>query len=400
MEEKLKQAVNIAQKYILLLLNNYLTPEQLFQINELFKNCSVEFQEIPKETSLFKPCGKVAGLATNDRIIIDSKKLKYTNLAIDIERDNLVGTIIHEYAHKIRRLNNNYGEMLEESFATIFAELCINNAKLNDKSLNQEAFTMATSYEYQKYESEVRALLYILKQHNLDKQMIIEYITNQDNKFKNVCEQILGFEFSTYFNTISNKNNQNSEQLLINLLSKYIRKNGIDLKSYWDNGQNLENNLYVIGSKTLSKAVVEAGIESLSEDQKEYYKPCQYWAEYYEKEEKLDNEVYFANIRATIEKRYSIVGKTKEEIYDTILDLCSDYIFYKSKDDKDSKTFINEIERMFPEIEDFKAKFIMLRRIGKDSEVLENIDITNPTYIEIYNNINFLVDKLKNNISR
>lgn len=400
MEEKLKQAVNIAQNQILLLLNNYLTPEQIFQIKELFKNCPVEYQEISKESSMFTKCKNVAGLATKDKIIINIKSIKYTDLSIAIERDNLVGTIIHEYAHKIRSLNNNYGEMLEESFASIFAELCINNAKLKDKSLEQEAFTMINSYNYQKYESEVRAILYILKQHNLDKQMIVEYITNQDSKVKSIGEQILGPEFSSYFKVISSRDNQNSEALLINLIAKYIKEHGLNLKSYWENDQSLENNLYAKGSKTLSKAVVKAGIDSLFEEQKEYYKICQYVADYQKKEEKLDNEAYLDNIRNTIINKYNIKGKTKEEIYDIIVNLCSDYILFKNRDDKDSKTFINELEKMFPKIEDFKTKFIRLRRVGKDREVLENIDINNLTYNEIYDKINLLVDSLENNISR
>ncbi len=391
LEEKLKQAVKMAQEQILLLLQDYLTPEQLVPINELFRNCPVEYQEISKESSMFTKCNNIAGLATKDKIIIDLNLLKYKNLDVTWEKDNLVATIIHEYAHKIRNLNNNYGEMLEESLASIFAELCINNAKLKDKSLEQEAFTMVNSYNYQKYESEARAILYILKQHNLDKQMIVEYITGPDRKFKSIGEQILGSGFSSYFNIVSSRNNQNSEQLLISLISEYIKKHGLDLKTYWDD-QNLENNLYAKGSKTLSKAVVEAGIDSLSNDQKEYYKFSEYAADYQKKEEQKDNEAYLDNIRNTIKNKYSIMGKTKEEIYGIILDLCSDYILYKNRDDKDSQMFISELERMFPQIEDFKTKLIMLRREGKDQEILDNLDLNNPTYEAIYDNINSLVE--------
>ena len=49
--------------------------------------------------------------------------------------------------------------MLEESFASIFAEVCINNARKDN-----EQFEMLNSVKYQRYESEVRGLLYVLKQ--------------------------------------------------------------------------------------------------------------------------------------------------------------------------------------------------------------------------------------------
>ena len=61
--------------------------------------------------------------------------------------------------------------MLEESFASIFAEVCINNARKDN-----EQFEMLNSVKYQRYESEVRGLLYVLKQNNIDLSDAVEWI--------------------------------------------------------------------------------------------------------------------------------------------------------------------------------------------------------------------------------
>lgn len=400
MEEDLKQAVKIAQSYILLLLEENIRSEQLVKINNLFQNCPVEVAEIPKNQTILPKCTQAAGLAIKDKIIIDARQVRNTNLTLEYEKDELVATIIHEYAHKIRSLNNNYGHNFEEGFANIFAELCINNAKLKNNKKQEPFSSLQTSYDYRKYESEVRALLYILKQHHLDKQMIMEYITGEDLKFKNICEQILGAEFASYFAMVSSRNNENSESLLISLIAEYIKKYGLDIKSYWNGKEGLENNLYVKGSSILAKAVVAAGIGALAPEQQEYYKYFAYSATETTKEEQVDAESYIANIRTTIINKYSLKGKNQAEIYDTILDLCSDYNLYQSQDNKDAQAFIKEMRNMFPQIEDFKQKFIMLRRLGKDIKVFENIDLNNPTYEEIYYNINSLVDSLESNITR
>ena len=73
---------------------------------------------------------KFGGIAEKDKIVIGLSDVDKVSINNEYELNKLLETIIHEYVHKIRSLKNQYGEMLEESFASIFAEICINNARL------------------------------------------------------------------------------------------------------------------------------------------------------------------------------------------------------------------------------------------------------------------------------
>ena len=170
--------------------------------------------------------------------------------------------------------------MFEESFASIFAEICINNARLisNDKN-NIEPFEMLNSVNYQKYESQVRALLYILKQNNLDKQLIAEYIAGSQDKFKQKCIEIFGYDFNNYFNVVSSRDNKDSEHILIEIITKYIKEKGLNISNYWKDNSNLtQDNLYFKGSPTLAKAFVNSGSENFSSEELESYKAFEYSA--------------------------------------------------------------------------------------------------------------------------
>lgn len=180
----------------------------------------VVIEQLETETNEFGKTSNVGGVAQKDKIVINLTNFKKIKINNEIELNKLLGIIIHEYAHKIRAINNQYGEMLEESFASIFAEVCINNArlKLNDNKENQEVFEMQDSVNYQKYESQVRGLLYILKRKGLDKQLIAEYIVGNQDQFKQTCIQLFGNTFNDYFNSISSKNNGLSEEMLISII--------------------------------------------------------------------------------------------------------------------------------------------------------------------------------------
>lgn len=164
--------------------------------------------------------------------------------------------------------------MFEESFASIFAEICINNARLISSNKNNiEPFEMLNSVNYQKYESQVRALLYILKQNNLDKQLIAEYIAGSQDKFKQKCIEIFGYDFNNYFNVVSSRDNKDSEHILIEIITKYIKEKGLNISNYWKDNSNLtQDNLYFKGSPSLAKAVVNSGSENFSSEELESYK--------------------------------------------------------------------------------------------------------------------------------
>lgn len=394
-QEKLNSVVKVAQTYILFLLKDYISTEELLKIDNMFKKFPVVIEQINPQSNEFGSNTQVGGVASNDKIVIGLDDVDKVNINIETEFNNLLGVIIHEYAHKIRSINNPYGEMLEESFATIFAEVCVNNGRLifGDKKEEKQPFEMLTSVNYQKYESQIRGLLYVLKQNNLDIKLIVEYITGKDEKFKQDCVQVFGNEFNNYFESISSKNNQNSEQLITSIITKYINQNGLNISDYWKNNNKLtKDSLYFRGSSTLSKAVVNSGIDSFSNDDKEFYKYYESTLKLSNENDNLINQEKVDRIKNFIDDNFSLKNKTKEDIYDSIIDLCSTYIQHQNKEDEESKLFISEIKKLIPNIEKFKSKFVDLRISGQDKNIFDNLDLNNITYQDIERNMNKLLN--------
>lgn len=398
-QEKLNLAIKLSQSYILLFLKEYISPKELLNVEKLFDNCPVVIEQLNVSNSAFGKKIEIGGITTDDKIVITLSEIDKVNINNEKELNKLLGTIIHEYSHKICALNNKYGEMFEESFASIFAEVCINNArlKLDDK---KEPFEMLDSINYQKYESQVRALLYILKQHGLDLKAIAEYIAGNQEQFKQICRDTLGKEFNNYFSSITSKNNNNSEQIIIDLITNYIKQHGLNISDYWKNNNQLTQNLYFKGSPTLARAVVNSGIKSFKPEDQEFYK-------YYESSVKIakgkDNFIdqeKVDRIKQFIETKFSLQGKSLEEIYDTVIDLCSTYISHQNLDDEESKIFIEELNKVIPNMEDFKAKFINLRVSGNDKNIFDNLDLENISYNDIISSMNKLlqIDNIETDI--
>lgn len=401
-QEKLNSVVKIAQSYILLFLKEYINSDEISNIEQLFQNCPVVVEQLDTLYNEFGKSMQFGGLAEKDRIVIGLSEVKKVNINNEYRLNKLLSTIIHEYAHKIRSLKNKYGEMLEESFATIFAETCINNArlKISDKKENKELFEMMNSIDYQKYESQIRAILYVLKQKDLDYKLIAEYIAGNQENFKQSCVQVFGEKFDNYFNFISSKDNRKTEQMVIELITNYIKRNGLNISDYWENDSNqlAQVNLYFKGSPTLSRAVANCGIESFNPEQQEFYK-------YFKSSAKVanDNDSFISQekvdrIRQFIETNYSLKDKSIDEIYDAIIDLCSTYIQHQNRDNEESKIFIEEVTKFVPDIDTFKTKFISLRIAGKDRSIFDNLDLDNISYVDIESSMDRLlqVDNIEN----
>ena len=383
-QEKLDIAVKLAQSYILLFLQEYIDSEKLANIKKLFVNCPVVVEDIDTGVNLFENKIHYGGYAQKDKIVINSNDITYINLQNDRDLNSFLGTIIHEYAHRIRALNNQYGIMLEEAFASIFAEVCINNARLKfakTSENNSEVYEMNNSIKYQKSESQARAILYILKQKDLDLKMISEYIAGDEEKFKQVCIQNFGEEFIIYFNSISSRKNESSEELLINLITGYIKKQGLNISDYWQGTNSLTaDHLYFKGSPTLAKAVVKAGVKSFKEEEQKYFRYYYSATMANQENDNLINQEKVDRIKRFIETNFSLKGKSQEEIYDTLIDLCSAYTQYKNRDDDESKIFIREINKFLPDIASFRDKFVELRVLGLDKSIFDNLDLNNVTY--------------------
>ena len=394
-DDKLGKIVKVAQSYILLFLSEFMNAEELQRIERMFQECPVIADRINSPTQLGRK-ENIGGIAEKDRIVVCLDCVNRVNLNNEIELNNMLGTIIHEYAHKIRAINNSYGEMLEESFSTIFAEACINNArfKLNDDQKTIQSFEMLNSVNYQKYESQVRTFLYVLKQRGLDKQLIYEYVAGNQERFKQVCIQIFGNEFLNYFNSITSSNNVNSEQMLIQVIVEYIKKNGLNIQNYWENNKS---NLYFQGSPTLSRAVVSAGPNSFSAEEQQAYHSFEYSVKVANENDNVIDQEKIDRIKKYIAEKFSLRGKNIDDVYDTVIDLCSEYIQRKSRDDEDSKIFINELLKLIPNMDEFRSKFLMLRVARKDMEIFNNLNMENISYADIIASMDSLLEENKNN---
>ncbi len=396
-EEKLSACTKLAQLYIRLLLKEYMNTEQLQDVEDLFLRFSVVPETNYKEISEFGKVTINGGYAFPDKITISERDIEVTSISNENELNKLVGTIIHEYAHRIRAINNKYGEMFEEAFASIFAEMCINNAMLK-LSENKEVFGMLDSVKYQKYESQVRGILYILKQKGLDKELIVEYIAGNQEIFKQTCIQVFGDRFNDYFDNVTSRDNNGSEEMIINIIAQYIKQNGLNISNYWDKDidQLSPNNLYFSGSPTLCRGIVNAGKESFKPEEQEFYSRCEYSVKVADDEVKFVEQEKNDRIRNVIETRYSLTGKSSEEIHDIVIDLCSDYIQHQNRTDEESKKFMDEMLKWMPTIEEFISKFKKLRAIGLDKNIFDNLDLKSITYNDIMLKIDNTINTIEN----
>ena len=162
---KLNTVVSMAQEKILALLTDLHNEQAVAKAREVFSNYPVVLETIDIKKNEFGKTTQVGGYATPDRIVISQNDIQSIDLNTPHELENTLGTIIHEYAHKFR---THYGNLFEEVSASIFAEMCINYSKVKSNEQNSELFNMVTSVDYQKAESQVRGILYALKQKNMD----------------------------------------------------------------------------------------------------------------------------------------------------------------------------------------------------------------------------------------
>ena len=399
-QEKFAKAVEIAQSYILLFLKDYLDEEQLQIINEMFSTFPIKMEEIVPTKTNFNKVINTGGLCnTREGITISARTI---DLSDENELNDLLGIIIHEYAHKIRSINSRHGGMFEEAFANVFAEVCINNARLkSNNNKDNNLFEIMASYSYRSFGSQARGILYILKQHKLDKLLIAAYITGNQKLFLDKCVEIFGESFIDYYNEATKLNNTKSEEMLIKIITEYIKKYGLSIADYWskDNRQLSPNNIYFRGSQTLDIAISKAGEKCFSPEEQQHYKKSAYTASVAIEEREFVIQEKVNRIKKHIETTYSLKGKTAEELNNTIINLCRDYIQYKDGCTEEGKIFIEELTKFIPFIDDFVTKFIKLRNAFLDETMCENLDSENITYYDIYLRMTEMLE-LNNGISK
>lgn len=399
LSNKLNTVVRMAQERVITLLTDIHNEQAIAKARAVFSNYPVVLENIEIQKNEFGKTTQVGGYATSDRIVISQNDIQRIDLNTPYELDKILGTIIHEYAHKFR---TSYGNLFEEASASIFAEMCINYSKVKNNEQSNELFNMVTSVDYQKAESQVRGILYVLKQKNMDIGMMVEYILGDENRFKQLCGQIFGSSFDTYFSqanstSISQQFTNESEKLITQILTDYIKNNQISYKDYWSSGKNIASptNLYFSGSPVLVQSVVNAGIDVIREDEKDLYRTFEYTSRVNREHSQFIEDEKRTRIRNKLEQSFNLSGKSSDDIYDSLVDICSTYIQHKSSDSEESIIYVEELKKLIPNIEEFADTFKQLRVARLDSTILDNMDLSSISYSQIYDKMVSLMPKPK-----
>lgn len=401
LNQKLDTVVKIAQSRILTFLKDYTNEEILGKVNDVFRKYPVILGGSQKQTNVFGGSTLIGGTASDNEIVISIEDIKSVSLDEEYELDRLLGTIIHEYAHQFRKLNSQYGKMFEEAYVSIFAETCINYSKLKN-SMNQkekpEIFCMNTSVEYKKAESQVRGLMFALRSKNLDVSMMLEYILGNEKYFHQTCSQVFGTDFDIYYAQASelenNRQNSNpSEQLLTELLAKYIKSNHISVKKCYENSELELSHLYSINSPVFRESVVMAGKDALRPEEQNLYQYFEYSSRVDKEEKQFLVDEKRTRIQNMINQKYGLTGKSPEQLHETLMDICSDYIQLKNRTDEEGMIYLEEVKNIIPNIEEFASTFKQLRISGMDKKVIENLDFNNLSYSSLFTTMDSLIPK-------
>ena len=96
---------------------------------------------------------------------------------------------------------------------------------------------------------------------------------------------------------------QNSEIMLINLISNYIKQKGLNLSNYWDKNYIVQ---YNSKAETLCKSVVDAGINSVREEDREAFNLFEYSVKMINQDSKDVINDRIDRIRKVIESKYTL----------------------------------------------------------------------------------------------
>ena len=398
-------AVKIGQDMIFEFVRDYFGEEKLIEVQSAINNYPIHFFDEEKYRKNYKEqlddiIKKDAALAyvSNAAVCFPSNFTKISKK--DTSYDTVISAVIHEYGHVLRKINSKYGNLFEEGFVSVFAEVCITHHRMKDNSNYNpnDIYNLSGSESYFKAESQVRAILYFLNQKNLDISLLGEYIFGDEDKFINKCVELFGDEFAHYFKIANSDKDEyynnytdeknNSELVLIDILSNYIGYN-----------QNIENNnktLYRKESETVAKSIAKSDYKPKNEKDMLAYQEYVNIAEFAWKEEREENTQREEFIKNYVFKKCSLNGKNKKEIYDIILGICIEYVKRSSSDRVENKIFIQELKNFIPNLEKIVDMFRTLRSNGVMDLDFNDLDNNNITYESIYNSLKTIYDNFKN----
>lgn len=387
-------ALREAQELILEFARDYFDEKVVADVVKVIRECPIYFVD-PKDDDYMgdsrdEVCDRksVEAYVSKAGIFLPNYAMSYSKTA-EFDRDVTIGVIIHEYAHVLREINSDYGNMFEEGFATVFAESCIIHSELkkqtvNGQKLEQPSVLSHVVGKYAKAVSQIRSILYILNQNGLDMKLMGEYIFGNQDVFKQKCVDILGKEFATYFdlanssrdqyyNDYDNKE-QNSEIMLIHLISNYIKQKGLNISNYWDRNHIVQYNR---SAETLCKGVVSAGITSVREEDKDTFKNFEWQVKVINQESANDISDRIDRIKSIIAEKFTLSGKSKEEVYHTIYNLCGEYFNRVGSNKKENKLFIEELKKVVPNLDGLVRTFVDLRSFTTSPSLLDGLDVAN-----------------------
>ena len=411
MDEKFVDARNSvvvkeAKKIILEFMDEYFSTEGTAKAKEVFESSEIYFvdRDFFSRSGVRGECDKDSG---NIYLLSELNRAEFYIDTEDLEGEDALHTVIHEFAHAFRRANSEFGHKFEEGFAETFTRMCMVNSKIKrlpnrDKNMLQPSIYCRSSADYEKAESQISAIMYVLSKQGLENQLLEEYLLGSQETFKQKCIEIFGKDFDEYFelasssndeyyNNISNEN-LNSEAKLVRILSQYIKDNNLSIKDYADHTCWL---LFSKNSKTMALAVDEAGIEFLGEDEKRYFKYFETTAKNAKQEE---IETFYGKknkVKTLIAEEYNLSGKSKEEIYRISQKICGEYFKRKFSKEIENTTFIEEIKKLIPDIESFANEMIELNYYSLSTSFLDNVDLENITFENIVGVVDSTFKELK-----
>ena len=257
---------------------------------------------------------------------------------------------------------------------------------------------MLTSVEYRRAESQVRGLMFALKHKNMDISLMLEYVLGNEKYFQQACSQIFGQDFNIYYNEVINlqenrQHSNNSEQLLVEILTNYVKTNDISVKKCFENVKLEPSHLYSINSPVFRKSVVNADQSALRQDEQDLFRHFEYSVKLNEEEKQLIEDEKRTRIKNMINQKYGLNGKTPEQVHEALMDICSEYIQFKNRTDEEGMIYLDEVRKVIPNIEEFSTTFKQLRVSGLDKKVVENLDLINLSYSSIFATMDSLIPK-------
>jgi len=385
-QKDFQKVVKMAQDRIIDFLEDYSDSETLKKARAAFAKYPVVLSDTSNSKNEITGKSDVsAGAAGHDKITIDGSQFVSSSTNNHHELDDLMGTIIHEYAHEFRRDSGaNYQKSFEESAASVFAEMCINHANAKSIGSAAELFQSTDIFDYRYSQNELRAILYVLKKHNLDVTLLTKYVFGDELDFVKKCCELFGDEFQVYFNEATgkqtfNKDTSKSQEMLDKMFKDYISENKLSYEDYYAK-KNATTNLYAPASSVIAKGIAESGDKVLLNSEKNLYQDFAY-------ENRVNNESvnnYNSDIRSAIIKnidsKYTLKGKNNDQIYDTLMDLCTDYNTYRNRSDDEARIFTSEIKKRIPNIDELSVNFRTSRVNGVRTEFLAGIPSAEITY--------------------